>query len=206
MALPFSYNVRNVFQRPVSTMTTVIGIALTVAIFVGALALASGFRAALSSTGGSDNIIVLRKGADSEISSGINRDAANILRAHPAVAVGSDGRPLASAELVVVTNKQRLGQSGSSNMTVRGVDSASLDVRGGIEIVEGRLFSPGSDEVIVGRRVGNRFANCAVGDRIQFQLRQFQVVGHFESGGSAFESEIWGDAAVLMPALNRSVF
>src|SRR5215831_12465890 len=104
MAIPISYNVRNVLQRPVSTLTTAIGIALTVAIFVGALALASGVRAALVSTGSTRNVIVLRKGADSELSSGVSIDGANIIRAHPAVATSGDGRGILSADIVVVTN------------------------------------------------------------------------------------------------------
>jgi ABC-type antimicrobial peptide transport system permease subunit len=203
MAIPLAYNVRSVFQRPIATATTAVGIGLTVTIFIGALALASGFRAALVSTGSPDNVIVLRKGADSEISSGISHEAAAILRAHPAVAVGAGGAPLASAELVVVTNKERLGQKGSSNLTVRGVETAAFALHGPIEIVEGRLFAFGTDEVVVGQRIAGRFANCAVGDRIRFGQHAFTVVGHFAAGGSAFESEIWGDAAVLMPALDR---
>ncbi len=203
MAIPIMYNIRNVLQRPVSTATTALGIALTVTIFVGALALAAGFRAALTQTGSPDNIIVLRKGADSEISSSLSRDVVNIVRAHPSVALGSDGRPLVSPEMVVLANKPRLGQTGSSNVTVRGVDPAAVSVRGQVQLVEGRMFSPGSDEVIVGKRIAPRFAQCAVGDRIRFQQREFTVVGHFTAGGSAFESEIWGDAAVLGPALGR---
>src|SRR6266545_1253219 len=203
MAIPLSYNMRNVLQRPISTLTTAVGIGLTVAIFIGALALTSGFRAAMLSTGSSDNAIALRKGADSELSSGIGRDAANILRAHPDVALGPDGRPLASADLVVVTNKQRLGQPGSSNVTVRGVDAEALVLRREIRIVAGRMFTPGTDEVIAGRRIARRFANCAIGDHIRFGQRAFTVVGQFGAGGSAFESEIWGDNPVIMPALQR---
>jgi putative ABC transport system permease protein len=203
MAIPLTYNLRSVFQRPLSTLTTAVGIGLTVAIFIGALALANGFRAALVATGSPDNVMILRKGADSEISSGINRDAVNIIKAHPEVAVDADGAPMASAELVVLTNKDRLGQTGSSNMTVRGVDPASFALHGPIEIVEGRDFTFGTDEIIVGRRIAKRFANCAVGDRIRFQTREFQVVGHFAAHGSGFESEIWGDAAVMAPAMNR---
>ena len=203
MAIPISYNVRNVIQRPVSTLTTAIGVGLTVAIFIGALALVSGFRAAMLTTGSPANAIALRKGADSEISSGIGRDAANILRALSDVAPGPDGRPLASAELVVVTNKERLGQSGSSNVTVRGVDAGALALRDKIRIVAGRMFTPGTDEVIVGERIARRFANCAVGDRIRFGQRDFTVVGRFGAAGSAFESELWGDNPVLMPALQR---
>jgi putative ABC transport system permease protein len=203
MAIPISYNVRNVLQRPVSTLTTAIGIALTVTIFIGAMALANGVRAALVSTGSPDNVIVLRKGADSELSSGIGIDAANIIKANPAVATAANGRPVLTTDLVVVTNKPRLGQPGYSNVNVRGVGSDVSSLRTQIKLVSGRMFTPGTDEVIVGRRIAPRFANCNLGDKIVFQQRQFTVVGHFSAAGSAFESEIWGDVAVLAPALDR---
>jgi|SRR5262245_6188916 len=204
MAIPIAYNLRSVLNRPVSTATTALGIGLTVAIYIGALALAAGFRASLVTTGSPDNALVLRKGADSEISSGIMLDQTQILAAHSAVATGPDGRPRASAEMVIVVNKPRLGQKGSSNVTVRGVDLAAADLRGGIKLVAGRMFTPGTDEVIVARRIAQRFANCNVGDKLRFEQRDFTVVGQFTASGSAFESEIWGDAAVLMPALNRT--
>src|SRR5437773_471222 len=157
MAIPISYNVRNVLQRPVSTLTTAIGVALTVMIFIGAMALANGVRAALVKTGSAENIIVLRKGADSELSSGIGIDAANILRAHPAVAIGPDRRTIVTADIVVVTNKPRLGQPGSSNVLVRGVGPGFAQLRRDVTIVSGRMFAPGTDEVIVGRRIARRF-------------------------------------------------
>jgi ABC-type antimicrobial peptide transport system permease subunit len=204
MAIPIAYNLRSVLNRPVSTATTALGIGLTVAIYIGALALAAGFRASLVSTGSPDNALVLRKGADSEISSGITLDQTSILKAHPAVAVGLDGRPRASAEMVIVVNKPRLGQTGSSNVMLRGVDPAAADLRGGVRIVAGRAFTPGTDEVIVAKRIASRFANCNIGDKLRFENRDFTVVGQFEASGSAFESEIWGDAAVTMPALNRT--
>jgi putative ABC transport system permease protein len=203
MALPLVYNLRNVQQRPVATLTTALGVGLTASIFIGALALAAGFRAALVSTGSPENAIVLRKGADSEISSGVSRDQINILRSYSGIQTGPDGRPLVTADLVVVTNKERIGQKGSSNVTVRGVDPAGIHVRADVVIRDGRMFTPGTDEVIAGTRVAKRFANCRVGDHIQFQQRTFLVVGVFSAGGSAFESEIWGDGAVLGPALSR---
>lgn len=203
MAIPISYNLRNVTQRPWSTLATTLGIALVVAILVGAFALASGFQAAMVETGSPENLIVLRTGADSEISSGVSRDAANILRALADVKQGPDGRPLASAEMVVLINQPRLGQSGSSNVTVRGIDTEGLKLRDQLEIVEGRMFTPGTDEVIVARRMARRFASCGIGDQLRFGQREFSVVGHFTAGGSAFDSEVWGDNAVLMPALNR---
>jgi len=203
MAIPISYNLRNVTQRPWSTLATTLGIALVVAILVGAFALASGFQAALVETGSPENLIILRTGADSEISSGISRDAANILRALPEVQTGPDGRPLASAEMVVLINQPRLGQGGSSNVTVRGVDAEGMQLRSQVKIVEGRMFTAGTDEVIVARRMARRFADCGLGDKLRFGQRDFTVVGHFNAGGSGFDSEVWGDNAVLMPALNR---
>jgi ABC-type lipoprotein release transport system permease subunit len=206
MAIPLSYNIRNVFQRPVSTILTAVGVALTVAILVGALALASGFQKALTQTGSPDNVMVLRKGADSEISSGIGRDAANIIRALPDVATGPEGRALVSPEVVVLINKDRLGQPGSSNVTVRGVDPEGLTLRRQVKIVQGRMFAPGSAEVIVGQRIARRFKDLAIGDKVRFGQQDFTVVGHFTAGGSSFESEIWGDNKVLMPVFRGDVF
>jgi len=203
MAIPFVYNLRNVAQRPVSTLTTMVGIGLTVAVLLAALSLAEGFRATQDSTGSPDNLLVLRKGADSEIASGIALSAAEILRDDPNVAHGPDGRPLASLEMLTTTNLDRVGQTGSSNIRVRGVDLATIGVRATPRIVEGRMFTPGSDEVVVGAAIAPRFAHCGVGDVIKFQRRRFKVVGHFTTGGSSFESEIWGDAGVLMPVFHR---
>ena len=206
MAIPISYNIRNILNRPAATITTALGIAFTVAILIGALALASGFQAALLETGSDDNLLLMRKGADGEISSGLARDAVNIIRALPDVAIGADGRPQVSAEVVVLTNKPRLGQPGTSNMTVRGIDPEALAFRGRVKVVEGRMFEPGAAEIIVGRRIANRFADCRIGDKMRFGQQDFTVVGHFEAGGTAFESEIWGDNKVLMPVFRGDVF
>ena len=110
MAIPIAYNVRSVFARPASALATTVGIGFTVAILVGALALAAGFQQALIRTGRDDNALVVRKSADSEISSGLARDAVDVIRAYPGIASGPDGHPLVSAEVVVLTNKPRLGQ------------------------------------------------------------------------------------------------
>jgi ABC-type lipoprotein release transport system permease subunit len=206
MAIPLSYNIRNILHRPAATITTALGIAFTVAILIGALALASGFQAALLETGSDDNLLIMRKGADGEISSGVARDAANIIRSHPDVAIGADGRPLVSAEVVVLTNKPRLGQPGTSNVTVRGIDPEALAFRSRVKVVEGRMFEPGAAEIIVGQRISKRFADCRIGDKMRFGQQAFTVVGHFETGGSSFESEIWGDNKVLMPVFRGDVF
>ncbi len=206
MAIPIAYNFRNVLRRPANTITTAIGIGLVVAILIGAFALAAGFQAALVESGSPQNVIVMRTGADSEISSGVSLEGASIVRALPAIATAPDGRPLVSAELLVLTNLERLGQSGSSNVPIRGIQVDGLPLRDRLEITAGRAFTPGTDEVIVGERISRRFKNCRIGDQIRFGQRAFNVVGLFRCGGSSFESEIWGDQAVLGPALGRQGF
>jgi ABC-type lipoprotein release transport system permease subunit len=204
VAIPIVYNLRNVMQRPWTTLATGWGIAMTVMILVGAFALASGFQAALIETGSEHNAIVLRTGADSEISSGISREAANILRALPDVATASDGRALVSAEMVVLTTLERSsGPRGIANITIRGIDPGSLALRRQVRITAGRMFTPGTGELVVGQRIARRFPVLGVGGRVTFGQRTFDVVGHFSAGGSAFESEIWGDNAVMMPAFGR---
>lgn len=203
MGLPLVYNLRNVAQRPVATFTTAIGIALTVAVLLAALALAEGLQASMAETGSPDNALVLRKGADNELSSGISLDAAAILRGNAIVASGPDGRSLASFEMLATSNMSRVGQNGSSNIRVRGVDLSTIGMRASPTVSEGRMFTPGADEVVVGATIAPRFANCRVGDELTFSRRKFKVVGRFRTGGSSFESEIWGDANVLMPVFHR---
>ncbi len=204
--VPLVYSVQGIRNRPASTVATMVGIALVVAIFVGALAMANGFRQALVATGSKANVIVLRKGADSELSSGISLERAAIIRALDEIVVGGGGQKLVSAEVVVNTNKPRLGQAGSSNVNVRGIDQSGLALRDGVKIVDGRMFTPGAGEVIVGKRIAGRFANCRVGDTIRFGTRDVKVVGQFSARGSAFESEIWGDNKVLMPLFRGEVY
>ena len=206
MALPLSYNVRNVMQRPVSTLTTAVGVGLTIAIFIGALSLAAGLRAALVRTGSPDNVLVIRKGADSELSSGISRATAEILAALPQIATGSDGRPLASPEMFVPMNLDAATGGGDRLVVARGVSAQAFEVRNNVRIVAGRRFAQGRDEVIIGSAMAPRLAHSAVGDTIHFGGRGWLVAGHFSSGGSAFESEIWGLNEQLMPVLRGEFY
>ena len=206
MAIPFSYNVRSVLGRPWATLATAVGIGMVVAILVLALALANGFQAALVETGSPSNVIVMRKGADSELSSGVSREGANIIRALPDVALGAGGRPLVSPEVLVLINQERQNGQGTSNVTIRGVDREGLTLRDRVRIVAGRDIAPGAAEVIIGKRIADRFEGFHLGDRVRLNQRDFTVVGHFTAGGSGFESEVWGDNAVLMPVLRGDVF
>jgi putative ABC transport system permease protein len=177
-----------------------------VAVFIGMMALSQGFRAALVQTGSRDNALVLRKGADAELSSGLSRATVNAIAAMPFVAEDASGRRLASPEVFVVVNIPRPGSGGLANVVARGVSPAAFEVRKDIRIVEGRPFRPGAAEVVVGVKMARRLAHCAVGDSLEFASRRWAVVGHFTAGGSAFESEIWGENEQFMPAFRGNVF
>jgi len=193
--IPFAYNYRSVMQRPVSTALTALGIGLVVAVFVAMLALANGFIAALVKTGSSDNVLLLRRGADSELSSGIPRDAISIISASPHSATGTDGRPLVSPETYIVLNIPRAGgdEFAVANVVARGVSDKAFEVRRNIKVIEGRRFASGQSEICVGAKLAGRFANVNVGDVLRFSNRDWKVVCRFTADGSSFESEIWGE-------------
>ncbi|HEX7941968.1 MAG TPA: FtsX-like permease family protein, partial [Gemmatimonadaceae bacterium] len=195
MKIPLIYNVRSVSQRPVSTLLTALGIGLVVAVFVAMLALANGFIAALVKTGSADNVLLLRRGADSEMSSSIPRDAISILASSPHVATGADGKPLFSPETYIVINIPRLGggEFDVANVVARGVSDKAFEVRRSIKIIEGRRFAPGQSEICVGSKLKGRFNNVNVGDVLRFSNRNWNVVCRFTADGSSFESEIWGE-------------
>ena len=206
MKIPLIYNVRSLLRRPVSSAMTAVGIALVVAVFIAMLALANGFKMALVRTGSPDNVLVLRKGADSELSSGIGRANAAIIAALPQIATGSDGRPLASPEIFVPMSLDIASGHGDVLVVARGVSAQAFEVRQNVRIIAGRRFAQGRDEVIIGTAIASRLAHSAVGDTIHFGGRGWLVAGHFSSGGSSFESEIWGENEQLMPVLRGEFF
>jgi putative ABC transport system permease protein len=202
MALPLSYNVRSLKVRWQVTLLAIIGIALVVAVFVVLGAMAAGFRIALRSTGLPENAIVLQKGADSEMTSGLPRDHTNVMSVDGRVARDAKGQPLASPEILIVANLKRVTDNAETNVALRGVTLRALAVRGGIRITEGRAFQPGLYELIVGERVRERYG-LELGKSIKLQRKDWQVVGVFTSEGSGFESEVWGDVDVMGPAFDR---
>ncbi|HEY2854011.1 MAG TPA: ABC transporter permease [Gemmatimonadaceae bacterium] len=208
MKIPFMYNARSAFQRPVSTAFTAVGIALVVAVFIGMLALANGFRAALARTGSDNNALVLRRGADSELSSGIDRETANLIASSPHVALAADGRPLVSPEVYVLVPLVRLGGDSNAigNVVVRGISEKAWDVRANVRVVEGRRPVSGRSEICVGTKIVGRYPHTAIGDQIRFAGRNWDVVCHFSAGGSAFESEIWGENEQFMPVFRGQAF
>ena len=206
MKIPLIYNVRSLARRPVSSAMTALGVALVVGVFIAMLALANGFRTALIRTGSADNVLVLRKGADSELASGISRDNAAIIAALPEIAAASDGRPLVSPEVFVPMSLDAASGNGDRLVVARGVTRQAFEVRHNVRIVEGRSFAPGRDEVVIGSAIASYLAHSAVGDTIHFAGRGWLVAGHFTAGGSAFESEIWGENEQLMPVLRGEFF
>jgi putative ABC transport system permease protein len=193
MALPLYYNVRNVRVRWQLTLLAVFGIALVVAVFAVLMSMSAGFEAALRSTGRPDNAIVVQRGSGSELTSGIPLADRNMILVDDRVARDANGQPLASWELVVVIGLPRASDGQPANVTLRAVTPRAFEVRGGIRVVEGRPFTPGLDEVIVGRKLAGRIKGLALGGSVKYQQKHFRIVGFFDSEGGAFESEIWGD-------------
>jgi hypothetical protein len=207
MKIPVTYNLRSVLQRPVSTALTALGVALVVAVFIGTLALANGFRAALARTGSDANVLLLRRGADSELSSGLPRDAVSIIAASPHVAAGSDGRPLVSPEVYVLIPLPRLGDTTAlANVVIRGVSGRAWDVRANVEVTAGHRPQSGRPEICVGKRLVGRFPGTGLGESLRIAGREWTVACHFSARGSAFESEIWGENEQFMPVFRGEVF
>jgi putative ABC transport system permease protein len=197
-------NLRSIPQRLGTSLVVVIGIAGVVGVLVSVLAMAEGFRYTLASAGRPGRVIMLRAGSDSELSSGVIRDQATLLSTLAGVARDVDGRPLASAELNVMVDLPRKGESQPNNVPFRGVGPSAFAIRNEVRLVEGRRFNRGVREVIVGRQAARQFAGLDVGARIAFRDSDWRVVGIFESGGDVHESEIWSDAEVAMSAFRRT--
>jgi len=193
MAIPIKYNLRNLRMRKGLTGMTALGIALTVTTAIFLMALLAGLNRAFVSTGDPLNVLVLRKGSIAELSGGYDASLFPTLRELPGVAKDSKGEPMASAELVVVIVLPRKDGTGEVNVTVRGMMPDGLEMRPKVKIVQGRWFTPGQREVVVSDSIQKRFSHASVGDTIQFGKGPWTVVGVFDAGGSAYESEIWGD-------------
>jgi ABC-type lipoprotein release transport system permease subunit len=204
--IPLSYSFRNLWVRKFTTFMTAGGVALVVFVFAAVLMLAYGLEKTLVDTGSDDNVIVVRKGAQSEIMSMIDRNQANIIRSQPEISVDAQQRPMAASEVVVLINLFKRGTSDPSLIQTRGVSPESLAMRRQVKITTGRIWQPGSSEVIVGSGVAKRYQGIGLGESIRFAMRDWTVVGIFDAEGSGFESEIWLDSEQLIQAFRRPVF
>jgi putative ABC transport system permease protein len=204
MAIPISYNVRNLRLRKGLTLMTALGIALTVATAVFLMSLISGLNRAFASTGDDHNVVVLRKGSDAELTGGFPLDTLQTLRSLAGVARDAKGQPLASGELVTIIVLPRSDGTGEVNVTVRGTKAIGIALRPNIKLVEGRWFQPGQREVVVSKSIHARFGQSHVGDTMHFGKGSWTVVGVFDSGGSAYDSEIWGDVNQMAADFDRT--
>jgi len=168
--------------------------------------MSEGIRSTLVATGQPDNVMVLRKGAGAEINSAIERGQAAILATLPGIATDALGRPLISAEPVVLINLPKRGSGKASNVTVRGTSGLGLQLRPGVKIVEGRMFRPGTSEIVVGRATAQGFDGVDLGASLRFAGRDWLIVGRYDSGRSGFDSEVWGDAEQMLQAFRRNAY
>jgi putative ABC transport system permease protein len=203
VAIPLSYSARSVVVRWRSTLVAVLGIAGAVAVFVVMLAMAQGFRATLVASGAPDNAIIIRGGASSEMESAVNLDQARVIADAAGVARSSTGEPLSSPEVVVIAAFPLASTGTDANVQVRGVAPVALEVRRQVQMVEGRFFEPGRTELVVGSNVVTAYSGFTLGSNIRLSGSDWQVVGVFDAGGSAFDSEVWADARVLNQVYKR---
>ena len=203
MAIPISYNIRNLKLRKGLTIMTALGIALTVTTVVFLMALLAGLKRAFVTSGDPLNVLVLRKGSTAELSGGFDAALFPTLKDLAGIAKDSHGEPMASGEWVVVIVLPRRDGTGEVNVTVRGMMPDGLEMRPAVRLAEGRWFTPGQREVVVSKSIQRRFANCNVGDSIQFGKGPWKVVGIFDAGGSAYDSEVWGDVNQMASDFDR---
>lgn len=196
-------NVVSIPQRIWPSLATVVAVALVTGVLLGFLALSNGFRATLDGSGSEDVAIVIRKGGGGELSSVLGREQQQLIAEGPGIGKGADGQPLVSGELYVIVNGIRKSTGIKANLPLRGVGPNAEAVRGKVSIVEGRMFTPGVAEIVVGKGVSTQFEGFEVGETVRFNSQDWKVVGKFDAGGSAFESELWTDITLLQNAYNR---
>jgi ABC-type antimicrobial peptide transport system permease subunit len=206
MRLPLSYIARNLWVRRLTTVLTAGGMALVVFVFAAVLMLDAGLKATLVATGSDNNVLFIRKGAETEIQSGVARDQAALIESLPQIARTADGDPLVSKEVVVLNSLPKIDSGKRANVPIRGVPPIGLTLRPQVKIVAGRFFHPGTSEIIVGSSVARQFAGVEIGQALSFAQRHWTIVGVFDAGRTAFDSEIWGDAEQMLQAFRRGGF
>lgn len=206
MRLPLSYTVRNLWVRKLTTLLTAGGMALVVYVFATVLMLSEGLRKTLVDTGSMDNVVVIRRGAETEVQSSLARDQAALVANLPGIANDAEGDALVSKEVVVLMVMPKRGTEKPSNVTLRGLSASGLALRPQVRIRQGRLFRRGSSEVIAGNRIAAGFSGAGIGEKLKLGPRVWTVVGIFDAGNTAFASEIWGDVDQMMQAFRRESY
>jgi len=204
MAIPVSYNLRNLVVRRTTTLMTALGIGLTVSVLLAILALVGGLRTSLRESGNPLHVLVLRKGVNAELSSVITRANFQDMKFKPGVARSGSGEPMASLELVTVINLQSVDAPDGANVTLRGILPLGIAMRDNLKLVSGRWFQPGRREVVVGESIEKRFPEARVGKQLHFGRGDWDVVGIMSAGRGASNSEIFGDLNQVSSDYQRS--
>lgn len=204
MAIPISYNIRNLIVRRTTTIMTALGIALTVAVLVSVLALVEGLRTAFRTSAHPLNILVMRKGSTAELNSNFSRAMYQDIKLKPGIARNAQGEPMASLEMVQIVNLPRLDAPDGANVTIRGILPVGIEIRPDLKLAAGRWFETGKREIVVGKSIAARFPDAQLGRKLKFARGEWEVVGVMDGGRSAVNSEIWGDVNQLSADYNRS--
>ena len=202
--IPVIYNVRSLAVRKATTIASAVGIGLVVFVLASALMLSNGLKKTLGSTGDAKNAIVIRKGSDAELASGVEDPQVGVITSAPGVVKDAQGQPLGVKEIVAVIALDKEGTTGLSNVMVRGVPDNVMAFRPNVKMSEGRPHQPGTDEAIIGKRLVGRFKGLAMGQTFELKKnRPLKVVGVFEDQGSSFESEVWADLDTVRTSFGR---
>lgn len=203
MKLPLAYIARNLWVRRLTTTLTALGMALVVFVFAAVLMLDAGLKRTLAGTGSPENAILIRQGVQTEIQSGVAREQAALIETLPGVARGAAGEPLVSKEIVALIGKPKRGDTRPQNIVTRGTGAVGIAIRPDVRLIEGRWFTPGANEIVVGRSVAREFEGMGLGESTRFAGRDWRVVGVFDAGATGFDSEAWADAEQLAQAFRR---
>jgi putative ABC transport system permease protein len=206
MKIPLSYIVRNLWTRRVTTLLTAGGMGLVVFVFAAVLMLDAGLRKTLVGTGSFDNALLMRQGSQTEIQSILYRDQASLVETMPEVARGASGDALASREIVALIAIPKRGSDKPANVVVRGVSPTGIELRPQVHLTHGRMFRPGTSEIVAGSGVVDSFEGVELGAPLRFAGREWNIVGTFDGGKSGFDSEVWGDVEQMVQAFRRSTF
>jgi putative ABC transport system permease protein len=204
--IPLKYTTANLGARRISTAMTILAIGVVIAVTLSMMALYNGVRSSVASSGSKDLLLVMRDGVDAELSSRIDKESFQIIRSLPGIAKDASGEPLVVPQVVILFKLPKKDNPKGTNVTVRGLTPNALELRPYVRIVEGRMFKPGLNEIIVSRRVRDRFVNTNVGDTFKFGPQTWNVVGVFDAQGTAYDSEIWCDVGYLGQARKRESY
>ncbi len=206
MKLPLNYSAKSLFVRKTTTIVTIFGISLVSFVYAAVLMLSGGIKETLVQTGSPDNAIIIQRSSITETTSSLTRDHANILKSYPGIARNAEGRLIATPEVMVIVNLKKKDSDDMVNAPLRGTETNVFDLRQNVKLIEGRMFTPGTSEIVVGAAARRNYEQCKIGDKLFFGKREWNVVGVFDAGRTGFDSEVWGDTEQFMQAFRRPLY